>query len=201
MIIRKIVSSTAQAERKALYKKEIEDEQLVKSYKEIDKRFGAKIFATTSFPTTRSVLQQFHAVKEGRRFDTYNDTQRYLNRYYSKMNLTIGRKPTESLISRSIAFREKVEKASQSSVSILDGAQNWCLSLRESKAASKRDSLIPIGTSHNGLWTHIISINNKQIVTIRKPDYFTEGTRTLNDSFDSNKGSITQLIVSIRINE
>jgi hypothetical protein len=199
MFIRRAAPATTQAEHKPLYKKEVEDEQLVKRYKEADERLGVKMLTTASFFTIRSVLQQFHAVKESRCFETYNDTQRYLDRYYNKMKLTMGRTPTESLISRSTAFRQKVEKASQSPVSVLNGNQNWYLSLRQSKVGKRRDPLAPIGRSYDGLWVHILSANNKPVVTMRKPECFTKIIKSLGNSFDSDKGNIARLMVNVRV--
>eukprot|EP00826_Nyctotherus_ovalis_P001077 TRINITY_DN10126_c0_g1_i13.p1 TRINITY_DN10126_c0_g1~~TRINITY_DN10126_c0_g1_i13.p1 ORF type:complete len:350 (-),score=69.81 TRINITY_DN10126_c0_g1_i13:93-1142(-) len=165
---------SAQASRK-LAKKDAKDEDIAKAYKEADKRIGVKLFSTASQFSTRSIVQQFQAIKQSRFFETYNDSQRYLDRYYKNVKLAIGRKPPESLLSRSNAYREKVERLStKQSGAVASGYQGWYLSLRQTPGSKdRREPVVPLGRTYDGLWMRVVDTINAPAVTIRRPECYT----------------------------
>lgn len=185
---------SAQAARK-LPKRDAADEEVARAYEDADKRIGVKLLSTASQFSTRSIIQQFQAVKQGRFFETYNDSQKYLDRYYKNVKLAIGRKPPESLLFRSDAYREKVEKLSaKASGAVASGYQGWYLSLRQTPGSKdRREPVVPLGRTYDGLWMRVIDTTNEPAVTIRRPESYT--VRSLENSENGGLGEEGELAV------
>jgi len=147
---------------------------LMDQYERIGKHLNSCAFYTTPRFSSSSLDKQYNENRQDNFFATFSAEEKNIKNYYKMLNRSIGREPYESLLAHTNTFREKVELARAMEMAtptaIIYGEQSWYLSLRKSpKFKDTKHYILPVGSSHNGLWVHITENPNNQVVVIRKP--------------------------------
>ena len=160
--------------KKNVKRVEATDEEIMIRFNEIGSKMNQHSLSNcTGFKSVKS-MQTFNETKQERFFETHNNLQKLWSSNLQKTCAEAGRKPTESVVVRSVGYREKIEKAHAMEMTnpsaIIYGAQGWYLSLRSSpKFKDTRHYALPVGGSYNGLWMQITDNPHKQAEIIRSP--------------------------------
>ena len=150
--------------------RDVTDQELMQEFKEVKRRFNFQ----TSLATT-TITEKFRETQQYNFFTRLDDTLNSRKKYYKTIANGIDRQPLDSLLTRSNAYREKVEKARAmemvTTTAHVYGDQYWCLNLRRSKNLNdNKDYILPVGNSCDGLWVHMTDNPRKQLISIRNPE-------------------------------
>ena len=154
--------------------KDIKDDEIIKKYKEAKSRIESDLSNSTFEMSYNTISQKIGENKQNRFIEHYGESQHSIKKYFRFINKKIGRKQCDSIIERSKAYRERMEKAKALEMStptaIIYGTKNWSLSLRSSpKCKDIKNYTIPTGTLYHALCIHITENPNSPITVIRKP--------------------------------
>ena len=154
--------------------KEVKDEILEKKYEEANKRINGRLLLSNGFNTTK-LMKEFGETKQERFLQAYEINLRKCNNCIERGCTSIGRRSSESIVTRSGTYRAKVEEASVKLTEVITESQKWQLGLRNyGDLKEKRHNFWPIGNNINGLWGRIIDDSNRLPVIIRTPENYKE---------------------------
>lgn len=140
-----------------------------------DEHIDSKI----KFPTRNKfelTMKNFHNLKQERHFDVYRTLQRNSQKVLKQICNDIGRNTSESIVTKSLTFRQKMEKFMLSESKNLDSNKNidkkWYLGLRNTPEFNDMNHYgVKVGNSYTcGLWMKVIGDKNSDHEIIRMPE-------------------------------
>lgn len=145
---------------------DVKDEEVAEEYRKVQERLREGM---TGFGCTKGAAD-FYETRQQRFFERYRNTRRQWNRVLNMTCDSVGRKPPDSVVSRSRMYREKVERKNATETAARTskayGEKSWYLNLRNcNQCRDNRHYILPLGNTVNGLWVRVTE-NPKRVDTM-----------------------------------
>ena len=116
--------------------------KIIDKYKEINHRLQRKPYYNSMKSSMVTTMRAFTESRQERFFHNYDAERNKSDCYLRQTCNRICRCPSESIIIKSENYRQKLEKVcateTEKQTSVIYGAQNWLLSLRNSKQCNEK---------------------------------------------------------------
>ena len=163
---------------------DVVENEVMDLYQNIRSRIKPKSLNTTFRLKTTKITQNYSENKQERILARYTTAQKQCNRSLNRTCTAVGRRPVDSIIERSKAYRQKTENSKN--INAFFTNKDWYLGLRnDDENREYRQTMIPIGLPFDNLWMRMLDDPNKKESIIKIEEINRKGESIINK--DSNE--------------